>query len=92
MAIAAAPVTSIDDCLVDWRDDHRDLSDAHRAAVGAYIGAILAREPKLVLLGSDAARSRATELWRTFRTSYDGLRGAYGKSNAEDFIRAIARL
>ena len=92
MAIASAPTPSIVEYLTDWRDDHRDLSDAHRAAAAAYIAAIIAREPTVVFLGSDAVQSRATELWRTFRTAYDDLRGVYGRSNAEDFGRAIARL
>ncbi len=92
MAIAEAPAPSIQEYLVDWRQDHRELSDAHRAAVGAYIRAIITREPFVAIFGIDAVGTRATELWHSFRTTYDDFRGPYARSDAEDAVRAMSRM
>lgn len=78
--------------LADWSSDHRPISDAHRSQVGSYIMAILARDTSLAEAGEDAVREEARRLWVHFRTTYDGLRGPYQRSEAEDVRRAMGQL
>ncbi len=78
--------------LADWSSDHRPLSDAHRQQVGDYIMAIVSRQSDAESLGPDGVVDAARELWVQFRTTYDGLRGPYQRSEAEDVRRAMGRL
>jgi hypothetical protein len=77
--------------LLDWRDDHRNLSDENRDAAGRYITAIVERD---LHAQEDvrAERALAAGLWLRFREAYDGLAGPYMKSEREDFARALGRL
>jgi hypothetical protein len=90
-ALAIAAPTS-PGFLADWRDDHRPLDEAARAAAGAYIAAIVKGDRAARLLGSRAVEARASELWIAFRESYDDMRGPFMKSNPEDVRRALGRL
>jgi hypothetical protein len=79
--------------LVDWLGDaHRDLSDEARIQVGRYIHAIVERDPLLRQVGARARRDAEAILWRKFRTDYDGRRGPFMKSAAEDVGRAMSRI
>jgi hypothetical protein len=89
LTIAAPPIAEF---LVDWRDDHRPLDEAARSAAGSYIEAIVRIDRVMHLLGPAAVASRAAELWIAFRESYDGLRGPFVKSDAEDVRRALGQL
>ena len=77
--------------LEDWKDDHRALSDEHRAHVGNYIQAIVQRgDPEA--RGAEAVAAQARELWVQFRLTYDDLRGDYMRSEREDVTRALSRI
>jgi hypothetical protein len=79
--------------LVDWLGDaHRQLSDEARLQVGRYIKAIVDHDPLLGQLDASARHDAAAILWRKFRTDYDGRRGVYVKSAAEDVRRAMSRI
>jgi hypothetical protein len=79
--------------LVDWLGDgHRELSNEARFEVGRYIHAIVERDPLLHQAGESAKGTAAATLWSKFRTDYDGRRGVYVKSAAEDVRRAMSRI
>jgi hypothetical protein len=79
--------------LADWLGDgHRELSDDARFQVGRYISAIVDNDPRLREVGERARRDAAAILWRRFRTDYDGRRGVFMKSAAEDVRRAMGRI
>ena len=79
--------------LCDWLGDgHRDLSDDARFRAGRYIHAIVEHDHLLRGAGETARRAAAAALWRTFRTDYDGRRGVFMKSAAEDVRRAMSRI
>ncbi len=78
--------------LADWSTDHRPISDRHREHVGDYIMAIVARDASAGDLEPEAAREEARRLWYQFRVTYDGLRGPYQRSEAEDVRRAMGQL
>jgi hypothetical protein len=76
--------------LPDWRADHRPLANEQRAQIATYIRAIVARDS--LAASPEAGHALAQALWVSFRETYDGLRGTYGRSDAEDFWRAMRRL
>ena len=79
--------------LVDWLGDaHRELADDARFQVGRYIHAIVQHDPRLRETGEKARRDAEAMLWRKFRTDYDGRRGPFMKSAAEDVGRAMSRI
>lgn len=77
--------------LLDWRDDHRELSEGNREAAGRYITAIVERDPH-AQEDPRAERVLAAQLWHRFRETYDGLAGPYMRTEREDFFRALSRL
>ncbi len=78
--------------LADWSSDHRPLSDAHRDQAGRYIMAIVARQAEHDGLDPDAVRDEARRLWYRLRLAYDGFRGPFMRSEAEDIRRAMSQL
>ena len=79
--------------LVDWLGDaHRELSDGARFQVGRYIHAIVERDPLLRQAQESPRHDAEAILWRKFRTDYDGRRGPFMKSAAEDVGRAMNRI
>lgn len=87
-APATRPAPPPEAFLVDWKTDHRGLLSAHRAADGAYVFAIVARQcPE-----SEEAALRRLCLWARLRSLYDALRGPWQKSDAEDFTKAMSQL
>jgi hypothetical protein len=81
------------DFLVDWLGDgHRELTDDARLKVGRYIHAIVQSDPHLREVDENARRHAESMLWRKFRTDYDGRRGPFMKSAAEDVQRAMSRI
>ncbi len=77
--------------LLDWREDHRQLSDVHRDAVGRYITAIVERDPR-AQEDVRLERDLAADLWLKFRDLYDGLAVSSARSENEVFARAMSRL
>ena len=81
------------DFLVDWLGDaHRELTDEARFRVGRYIHTIVHSDPRLRDAGETARHAAEATLWLKFRTDYDGRRGPYMKSAAEDVGRAMSRI
>ncbi len=78
--------------LADWSPDHRPLSDAHRDEIGRYLMAIVARQAERDQLDPDDVRDEARRLWYRLRLLYDGLRGPFQRSEAEDVHRAMSQL
>jgi hypothetical protein len=71
--------------LIDWRRDHRALSEESRERVRLYIEAIIARDPYLRSLTADEQQVYGLRLWQSFRRRYDAL----NHTEREDVIRAM---
>jgi len=79
--------------LGDWLgDQHRPLADAAREQARQYIEAIIAHDVLIRDLSREAQLGFASMLWKTFRESYDDLRGPYSRSEKEDVRRALGRI
>jgi hypothetical protein len=71
--------------LIDWRRDHRALSEKGREQVRHYIEAIIARDPYVRSLSADEQQVYGMRLWQAFRRRYDGL----NHTEREDVTRAM---
>jgi hypothetical protein len=79
--------------LCDWLGlEHRSLGDGGRERARRYIEAIVAHDELTRGLSAQAQLTCAGMLWRTFRETYDDLRGPYMRGEHEDVRRALARL
>lgn len=78
--------------LADWSSDHRPLTEAHRDQFGRYILAIVSRQTEDHGLEPDDVREEARRLWYRARLIYDGFRGPFQRSEAEDVKRAMSQL
>jgi hypothetical protein len=79
--------------LCDWLgDDHRPLANPARDHARRYIEAIIAHDALVRDLSADSQLTCAGMLWRTFRETYDDLRGPFARSEKEDVARALGRL
>jgi hypothetical protein len=71
--------------LIDWRRDHRALSEQSREHVRLYIEAIIARDPYVRSLSADEQQVYGLRLWQSFRRRYDAM----NHTEREDAIRAM---
>lgn len=91
-AIIEVPLIEAPGFLTDWLSDHRSLAEGLRIETGKYITAIVNLHVAIGRTESEQVGAEATGLWQTWRTFYDDLRGIYGRSDHEDFGKAMRRL
>ncbi len=79
--------------LCDWLgQEHRPLADGLRDHARRYIEAIVAHDAVTREVSAASQLTCAGMLWKTFRETYDDLRGPFAKSEKEDVGRALGRL
>jgi hypothetical protein len=88
MSITAERPTAF---LMDWKSDHRELSDEQREQARRYICAIVDRALGAKRIGADEAEQQRVILWRRLRERYDGMAGS-GRTAREDFGRSLAHI